>query len=157
MKSSASWTADYLYMRAAEMYLNRAEALCRLKRYADARQVLSDLCSDRYNEGNFALRLAKVTDSNEQTLESTESMEVKTLLDEILLQRRIELWGEGFRILDIDRLKIPMIRAYTTPVSHHTYSAKFSLEPDSWYPIMMLPMSEFDANPAMDPVKDQNP
>lgn len=157
VKSSSSWTADYLYMRAAEMYLNRAEALCRLKQYAEARQVLTDLCASRYDEGNFDLRLAKVTDSDEQTLESTESMEVKTLLDEILLQRRIELWGEGFRILDIDRLKIPMIRDYTTPVSNHTYYAQFSLEPDSWYPIMMLPMSEFDANPAMDPTKDQNP
>ena len=98
-----------------------------------------------------------MTDSDEQTLQSTESKTVNTLMDEILLQRRIELWGEGFRILDIDRLKIPMIRDYTDPVSNHAYYAQFSHEADSWDPIMMLPMSEFDANPAMDPVADQNP
>ena len=57
VKSSASWTADYLYMRGAEMYLNRAEALCRLKRYAEARQVLKDLCASRYADGNYDLRL----------------------------------------------------------------------------------------------------
>jgi len=31
-------------------------------------------------------------------------------LNEILLQRRIELWGEGFGLLDIKRLKIGLNR-----------------------------------------------
>lgn len=85
-------------------------------------------------------------------------MDVNTLMDEILLQRRIELWGEGFRVLDIERLKVPMVRDYAMPEdNNHNDYAIFDLEADSWEPIMMLPMSEFDANPNLDPSIDQNP
>ena len=158
VKSSSSWTADYLYMRGAEMYLNKAEALCRLERYAEARATLKELCEPRYSAGSFDARLAKVSDSKEQTLKSSESMDVNTLMDEILLQRRIELWGEGFRVLDIERLKVPMVRDYAMPEdNNHNDYAIFDLEADSWEPIMMLPMSEFDANPNLDPSIDQNP
>lgn len=160
VKSSSSWTADYLYMRGAEMYLNKAEALCNLGRYAEAREALSSVCESRYDTGVFAERLKKVTDSKELTLKSTESQVVNTLMDEIILQRRIELWGEGFRILDINRLKTGMNRAYEVPETNHYEDALYdgaSFEPDSWMPIMMLPMTEFDANPNMDPNKDQNP
>ena len=53
VKSSSSWTADYLYMRGAEMYLNKAEALCRLERYAEARATLKELCEPRYSPSSF--------------------------------------------------------------------------------------------------------
>lgn len=158
VKSKSSWTADYLYMRGAEMYLNKAEALCNLGRYAEAREMLSTLCSSRYTNGSYSDRLKKVIDSKELTLKSTESQEVNTLMDEIIMQRRIELWGEGFRILDIERLKAPMLRDYTTPENNnHNEYAIFDSEADSWDPIMMIPMTEFDANPNMNPAVDQNP
>ncbi|WP_185212303.1 RagB/SusD family nutrient uptake outer membrane protein [Sphingobacterium mizutaii] len=34
----------------------------------------------------------------------------ETLIEEILFQRRVELWGEGFRYLDLKRLNLPLDR-----------------------------------------------
>src|SRR5690606_36399072 len=34
----------------------------------------------------------------------------QSLIDEILIQRRLELWGEGFRFYDLKRLNLPLSR-----------------------------------------------
>ena len=75
-------------------------------------------------------------------------------MDEIILQRRIELWGEGFRIYDIMRLKTGVSRNWSG--SNHPVSLEIS-DPDSWDWIMMIPQMEFDGNINMDPGNDQNP
>ncbi|MFS4466893.1 RagB/SusD family nutrient uptake outer membrane protein [Maribacter sp. 2210JD10-5] len=82
---------DVPYMRAAEMYLIEAEALS----YSDetaARQVLFELASNR--DPNYIL--------------STNSGQA--LKEEIYVQRRVELWGEGFRFYDLKRLDLPLNR-----------------------------------------------
>ncbi|WP_126973022.1 RagB/SusD family nutrient uptake outer membrane protein [Gynurincola endophyticus] len=85
--------ADYPLMRAAEMYLIEAEALAHLgSRDADAAQVLFELVSMR--DPGYTLSTNTGTD----------------LLEEILVQRRIELWGEGFRFKDLKRLNLPLDR-----------------------------------------------
>lgn len=76
---------DVPYMRAAEMYLIEAEAQARQNKNADAAETLRQLVVTRDP--------AYVTSSNTG----------QDLVDEILIQRRIELWGEGFRFLDIKR------------------------------------------------------
>lgn len=82
---------DIPYMRAAEMYLIEAEAKARLGA-PDAAQVLFELVSNRDP--------AYVLSGNAG----------QALVDEILIQRRIELWGEGFRFLDLKRLNAPLDR-----------------------------------------------
>lgn len=83
-------------MRLEEAYLIRAEALCRMgAEYEDeARSALLELGSRRDTE--YAKRIETLTGGT-QTFATTGV--VKTLLDEIILQRRIELWGEAGRIL----------------------------------------------------------
>jgi starch-binding outer membrane protein, SusD/RagB family len=83
---AGSWAADYVYMRAAEMYLIEAEALARQGQDAAARTVLEALITTR------------------DPAYSAASFSGSALVDEILLQRRIELWGEGFALMDIKRL-----------------------------------------------------
>lgn len=84
---------DYPLMRAAEMYLIEAEALARQGgKDAQAQQVLYDLVVTRDN----AYTKSTNTGAN--------------LLDEILIQRRIELWGEGFRFTDLKRMNLPLDR-----------------------------------------------
>lgn len=84
---------DVPFMRAAEMYLIEAEALARQGgKDAEAAQVLYELVSAR--DPAYTL--------------STNTGEA--LIDEILIQRRIELWGEGFRYYDLKRTNSPLDR-----------------------------------------------
>lgn len=84
---------DVPYMRAGEMYLIEAEALARLGgRDADAAKALFDLAVNR--DPSYVL--------------STNTGQA--LVNEILIQRRIELWGEGFRFYDLKRTNSPLDR-----------------------------------------------
>lgn len=76
------------FMRAAEMYLIEAEALCKQATpdEAAARDLLDKINSAR-DDGYTA-----------------SSASGQDLIDEILLTRRMELWGEGFSWFDLKRL-----------------------------------------------------
>ncbi len=136
-----SWVADYLYMRAAEMYLIEAEALQRQGgQDANARTLLETLIKTRnpsYSAGTLS---------------------GQSLLDEILLQRRIELWGEGFALMDIKRLKTGLHRA-TGAGNHGSPSLDpvvYNLPNADPTMIMKIPKREMDNN-ATFTAADQNP
>ena len=92
----SQWLQDYIYMRAAEMYLTEAEALVRAGNTAEAQKVLAELMADR-----DPLWAGTAT------------------LEEIALQRRIELWGEGLRYFDLRRTATGIVRDYEG--SNHNY------------------------------------
>lgn len=89
---SGDTRGDFPYMRTAEMYLIEAEAYTRLGKNTEARSVLFLLANNRD---------PKYTKSTKTDA---------ALLEEILLQRRVELWGEGFRWFDLKRMNVPMKR-----------------------------------------------
>ena len=126
---------DYVYMRAAEMYLIEAEAKARLGDASGA-QVLFDLVSTRHPD--YALSTATGDD----------------LVEEVYLQRRIELWGEGFSWLDLKRLKKPLVRNYAE--SNHADFAKFDLPAEDDKFRFQVPEDELNANEAINS-QDQNP
>jgi len=78
-------TGDIVYMRAAEMYLIEAEANARFGNTQPAITALNTL---------RAARQATLYTANQPN---------SSLLEEILLERRKELWGEGFGLSDIIR------------------------------------------------------
>lgn len=154
----SSYLGDNIYMRAEELLLTEAEALCRLKRYNEARILMESFGSIR--EKNYKRnRLDKVTDDNSLTLDSYgtgTAPEIKTLLDEIILQRRIELWGETGRLFDILRLQTGYYRGYEG--SNHVVKLNDDTRlPDYKGFILTIPQTEFDGNVNMDPIADQNP
>lgn len=139
LANPSSWAGDYLYMRAAEFYLVEAEALARQGQDAAAKTILESLVKARYSA-------------------YTAPASGQPLLDEILLQRRIELWGEGFSLFDIKRLKQGLNRPtgsgnhgspsfdpriYTLPVADPQF-------------LMKIPQKEIDANVTFT-TGDQNP
>ena len=150
VKTVGDWDSDYIYIRAAEMYLIEAEAQCMMGSHDKARQLLIDLLS--YNDPNYETRLAGIPNGNILNIGSAGP--INNLLDEIILQRRIELWGEGARLFDIMRLKTGFDRSIAG--TNHPSSLAID-DPESWEWIMMIPITEFDGNPNMDRVDDQNP
>ena len=84
---------DYLYMRADEFYLMYAEAEAYLGHDDEARQALSSYLSDRITDVSYI-----------------DNLSGQQLKDEINLQTRIELWGEGKSYLVMKRDKATITR-----------------------------------------------
>ena len=75
------------------------------------------------------------------------------LLDEILLERRIELWGEGFVGLDIKRLKLAVDRSDSN--HNPVYAQNMTMAAESPNFIYQIPQDEIDANDLISE-EDQN-
>lgn len=115
---------DLAFMRAAEMYLIEAEALAAQGKDSEAADVLYDLAVARDSE------YEKSTNTGDD------------LMEEILIQRRVELWGEGFRFYDLKRLDLPLNRR---GANHDATLAVKMEEPagtKNW--IFLIPQAEID-------------
>lgn len=149
-KDYAKWTGDYIFMRIEEMFLTAAEASCRLNDDKGAQLMLNSLMQKRdedYTCKKTGTALGKLT-----------SDETGSLLEEIIIQRRIELWGEFGRIYDIRRLKQGFRRTADMGWPSSALIAGTDTEdPESYAWVLTIPQTEFDGNPNMDSSKDQNP
>lgn len=125
------WDMDYIYMRAAEMVLIEAEAYVRLGQTDQAVTTLKELMIQR------------VPDWNQTTI----------TLDDVLLQRRIELWGEGFVYFDLKRLNKGFDRSYEGSNHPPTHRLKVEARDSRW--VYALPRTEIDENPLISE-KEQN-
>ena len=85
--ASTTVTADYIYMRVAEMYLLNAEAAARSGDDAGARTSLKAVLDKRLDDTSYV-----------------DGLSGAALLNEIGLQTRIELWGEGKSYLAMKRI-----------------------------------------------------
>lgn len=145
-----TWTGDYIWMRVEEMYLTAAEAECRLGEEDNAIKHLSAVMKVRdpqYTCYKTGTSLGKLT--NEVT---------GSLLEEIITQRRIELWGEFGRVYDIRRLKQGFVRTEEMGWPKDALLLnRPTTDPENYMWVLTIPQSEFDGNANMDPVKDQNP
>lgn len=146
-----TWEGDYIFMRIEEMYLIKAEAECMTDDDAAAQLTLKTLIQTRdpeYTCNKTGKDLGVLT--NELT---------GSLREEIINQRRIELWGEFGRIYDIRRLHQGFVRS--SGDGHPSSACKDNLnnatkDPESYKWVMVIPQSEFDGNANMDESKDQN-
>ena len=149
-----TWMGDYIWMRVEEMYLNAAEAACQKGDDATAKQYLMALMEKRdpnYSTNKSGHSIHTIT---------TDETGGTSLLEEILIQRRIELWGEDGRIYTIRRLHQGFVRTAANGwpsglliPTHATAAA----DPNSYLWVLTIPQAEFDGNENMDANKDQNP
>lgn len=133
------WTMDYVYMRVAEMVLIEAEAQAQMGKGADAAVALKKLMVNRDPKWN----------------------KTSVTVDDVFVQRRIELWGEGFNFFDFKRLNKVVDRRYKdsnhrTKVYAHHGTDYINLDPKgnsySWEKVgrdwtYQIPVTEMNENP----------
>lgn len=119
---------DYVFMRVAEMYLLHAEAAARLGNDAVAVSTLKELLSERIPDASYV-----------------DGLSGQALLDEIYLQTRIELWGEGKSYLALKRFKETVVRG----ANHLSYVGE-PIPYDDDKLTFEIPQSEIQNNPFID-------
>ena len=121
---------DQVIIRSSEMFLIEAEAEARIG-------VANETAA------KVAL-LAIQSRAGVATLPSANTGQA--LINEILLERRKELYGEGFRYFDLLRTKTPLVR---TPLAQSGHWAVFTLQPGDNKLVLPLPQVELNANPVL--------
>ncbi|MBQ9285300.1 MAG: RagB/SusD family nutrient uptake outer membrane protein [Bacteroidaceae bacterium] len=91
---SVGAAASYPVMRVEEMYFIEAEAAAQQNPSAGLELLKNFMTA--YRDPNYATR---ATDKD-------------AVIDEIVFQKEVELWGEGQRVFDVKRLNIPVTRGY---------------------------------------------
>jgi len=122
---------DYVYMRVAEMYLLSAEMAAKEGQDGAAKSRLKELLSQRF--------------SNASDYAYVDGLGGSDLLDEVVLQTRIELWGEGKSYLSMKRNKQTMTRG-----SNHVFHAGLSVPHTDDRLTFEVPRAEIQNNPFID-------
>ena len=120
---------DVPYIRLAEMYLILAEANARLGREVPARQALFTLTVNR----NPSYVLSTNTGA--------------ALITEILNNRRVEFWAEGFRFYDLKRLNLPLDRTVVPNYVSASAGGVLQIPAGSNLWQFSIPITEIQANP----------
>lgn len=125
-------TTDYVFMRVAEMYLLNAEAAARLGNDAAAQTSLRALLDKRMDDASYV-----------------DALSGDALLDEIYLQTRIELWGEGKSYLALKRFRETVVRG-----SNHLSFVGVPIPYDDERLTFEIPESEILNNPFINSQND---
>ncbi len=123
--------ADLCVMRVEEVYFIKAEALAQLGRLNEAATVLNSLIKTRNPE----------YDASKFTTEKD------AFLDEMLLQKRIEFWGEGILFYDYKRLDHGITRSYDG--SNHAQVFALNCEGRSPQWNIVITVAEYQGNTAI--------
>lgn len=157
-----SWLGDYIYMRAEEMLLTAAEAYCQEGNDAKAREYLKKLMDKR--DPAYTGDSKSGTALNTLTAGSDGASMTNSLLEEILIQRRIELWGEFGHLFDIKRLNQGFKRVKTEDADNPDFDPASLLSnhdtetPGTFAWVLLLPQMELDGNPniVQNPIGDSS-
>ena len=141
MKSGVGSTLnnnDWPLMRVEEMILIQAEGYAISGNEAKAKEILTNFVKT-YRDPSYTIPSGR------------------TLRDEIWFQRRVELWGEGFAMSDIMRLKKPVVRFHSGDSSNPYPTAfQFNVEYGDPYMLLRFPQQEMDNNSALEDNKGGN-
>ncbi len=151
----ASWLGDYIYKRVEEMYFDAAEAALRLGDSDKAVKYMNAVMAKRSPSYNASSLNASTF------IGATTNTWTGYLLEDILIQKRIELWGEFGRLIDIRRLGQGIDRKASdgfadeclTTMSRNGVSLT---NPDTYDWVMTIPQDEINNNPNINE-EDQNP
>ena len=127
---------DWILMRAEEMILIQAEATAMSGNAGGGKQILEDFVKNYRNPG--------------YTCPANDSQGIQ---EAVWIQRRIELWAEGFAFFDLMRLHKPVIRTGSSFDPLHT----FDIQADNPILLFLIPRAEIETNDAIKHPQDNNP
>ncbi len=131
---NATFSGDFVLLRSAETYLIEAEGLAQTGQLEAAKDALFVLQSKR---DPAAVRSVATTKD--------------ALINEILLERRKELYGEmGVQYFDLKRYQMPLVR------DGNQWSNVVNVPANDYRWVWQLPQAEMDANKSLT-AADQNP
>ena len=150
----AVFLGDYIYMRVEEIYFDAAEAALRSGNVDKAVQYTNDVMKKR--DANYDASRYSGTLLGSTTVSWTGS-----LLENILIQKRIELWGEMGRLVDVRRLGQGIDRKKSDGFADECLSTMAGngvnlSSPDTYDWVMSIPQDEINNNPNINE-EDQNP
>ncbi|MGI9526638.1 MAG: RagB/SusD family nutrient uptake outer membrane protein [Weeksellaceae bacterium] len=119
---------DYIYMRMDEVYFLYAEESAKAGNDAEARRVLKELMNIRRADTSYI-----------------DGLSGKDLLDEILLQSRIEFWGEGKSYAIMKRNNETRVRG-----ANHLFNVGEAFQATDSRLTLDIPQSEVQNNPNID-------
>lgn len=120
---------DVPLMRSAEMHLILAEAYAKSSQPVLARTALFALVSKRDPSATLSLNVGDA------------------LTNEIMVHRRVELWGEGFRYLDLKRLNLPLDRTVVPNYVATSVASVMQIPAGDPRWLFFIPQLEVQANP----------
>lgn len=133
---STGAAADYPLMRVEEMYFIEAEAIAGEQGAAAGASALESFINTyRYRNGSY-------------------TCDASNFIEELMVQKRIEFWGEGIIAWDYKRLNLQVLRGYegtNFPDNYKINSIEGYCAP--WLN-RGIPKGEINANPAMLPNPD---
>lgn len=127
--------ADYCLMRVEEMYFIEIEAMAQLKGIEEGKKLLRNFMKT-YRDPSYSRNPATMKD----------------FLSELLLQKRVEFWGEGILLYDYKRLDIGITRSY--PGSNHAGVFKLNTVGRSPQWNLVITRAEFQSNTAISDVNN---
>ena len=122
--------ADYCLMRIEEMYFIEIEAQAQLKGLEEGKKLLKNFMT-QYRDDSYSRNPGTMSD----------------FLTELLLQKRVEFWGEGILLFDYKRLDMGITRAY--PGSNHAGVFKYNTVGRSPQWNIVITRAEFQSNTAI--------
>ncbi len=121
---------DWPIMRAEEMILIKAEGLAMGSgTFSQGKQVLEDFVKS-YRDAGYTCKATTP----------------EALQNEIWFQRRVELWGEGFAMTDIMRLRKPVVRFHGDSKENWPDAFCFNIAPDDPWLLLRIPQKEVNSN-----------
>ncbi len=120
--------SDWPLMRVEEMMLIEIEGLAKSGQEALAAGKLTEFVSTYRNPGYVCNKTGQA------------------LYDEIWKERRVELWGEGFSMSDIMRLKKPVVRIHGKDIANWPDAWAFNLPAEDPYLLLRFPDTETNSN-----------
>ena len=129
---SVGVAADHPLMRVEEMYFLKMEATLRHSGIAAAAELLQDFLNTyRYKDGSYVCSAKTEED----------------FIEEMMIHKRLEFWGEGVLIYDYKRLDRGIMRNYRGTNNYGDYLLNTTGRSPQWN--FCIPLSEMQTNLAI--------